>query len=153
MPVFLLIKIFFLTLSTLSYFLSRLIFSTTAYLVVFVIQVLKVPGENAKGLLGQLAEVLKGALQYVLELMVEVITKIISTSFDLLKGGAVGSASVVGSAIMGLVEQTRDSLGGLLKDLPELFQGLYEMISTIATDMFNNCKDAIEYVKENISAR
>ncbi|EXB84484.1 hypothetical protein L484_015815 [Morus notabilis] len=151
MPVFLLIKIIFVTLSTLSYFVSRLIFSTTAYLIVFLIQALKVPGENAKGLLEQLAEVLKGVLQYVLELMVEVITTIFSTSFDLLKEGAVGSASVVGSAIMGLVVQTRDSLEGLLKDLPESFQGFYEMISTIATDMFNNYKDALEYVKENFA--
>ncbi|GMN50243.1 hypothetical protein TIFTF001_019401 [Ficus carica] len=151
MAVFL-IKILFATLSTISYFVTRLIFSTTAYLLVSLIQAFKVPGENAKGLLEQFSEVLKGVVQYFLELILKAITTMISTSFDLLKEGAVGSASMASSAITGLVEQTRASFEGLLKEyLPELIKEFSEMISTIANDLADNFKDALGYVKENFA--
>ena len=150
MAVFLL-KFLFSVLSIICYFVSRCIFSTIAYLLVFFIQALKVPGQNAKGLLEQVTEYLKGFFEYFLELAVEVITTIISTSFDLLKEGVMGSASVASSAIIGLVEQTRTSFEGLVKDLPDLLQGFSEMVSTIVTDLLNNCKDALGYVKENVA--
>ncbi|PON75062.1 hypothetical protein PanWU01x14_044140 [Parasponia andersonii] len=151
MPVFLL-KIIFFILSTISYFVSRFIFSTIAYLLVFLIHTLKVPGENAKGLLEQVAEALKGFIQYTFDLAVEAITTIVSMSFDHVKEGVMGSASVASSAVLGLVEQTKASFEGLVKDLPELWEGFSEMVSTIATDLWNNYKDALGYVRENIGS-
>lgn len=151
MPVFLL-KIVFLVLSTVSYFVSRFIFSTIAYLLVFFIQALKVPGENAKGLLEQVTECLKGFFEYFMDLAVEAITTVISLSFDLFKEGVMGSATMAIAAILSLVEQTRTSFEGLVKDLPELFEGFSEMVSTIVTDLWNNYKDALGYVKESISS-
>ena len=148
MPVFLL-KIVFIVLSNLSYFLSRFIFSTVAYLLVLVIQAFRLPGQNAKGLLEQVAEAIRGLLEYLLGIGVDAITTMISTSFELLKEGAFGSASVFSSAIAGLLEQTRASLEGALKDVPELFEGFKDMVSTIATDLWNNYNEALAYLKDN----
>ncbi|KAK9282453.1 hypothetical protein L1049_005371 [Liquidambar formosana] len=148
MVVFLL-KIIFVALSTLSNLLSRLFFTLTAYLIVLFIHAFKVPGQAVQGALEQVGEFIKGCLEYLVEFIWEVITTIISTAFDLLKEGVFGSAAVTGTAIGGLVEKTRDSLAGLLKDLPEVFQGLSEMVSTVVSDLWNNYLEAVGYVKEN----
>ncbi|KAM6564852.1 hypothetical protein CsatB_024850 [Cannabis sativa] len=110
------------------------------------------PGENAKGLLEQVAESVKGLIQYLLELGWEAITTGISMSFDVVKEGVFGSVSVVLSSVLGLMEQTRNSFESLVKDVPELVEGFSEMASTIVSDSWNNCIDAFGYVKDQISS-
>lgn len=151
MAVFLL-KLIFFAVNALSYLVSRLIFTVTAYLVVLIIQAFKVPGQAAQGALEQVAEAIKGCFEYFLALVMEAISSLISTAFDLLIEAVTGSASVTGSAIGGLVEKTRTSLDELLKDLPDLVDGFSEMISTMLTDLWNNYKDAVGYVTEKANA-
>ncbi|GFZ13336.1 hypothetical protein Acr_23g0017210 [Actinidia rufa] len=144
-----LLKFLFLALSTLSYLISRFLLTATAYLLVLAIHAFKVPGEAVKGALEQVSDAVKSCVEYLLEVLLEALSAAVSTLFDLLKDGISGSAAATGSAIGGLVEQMRNSVDGLLKDLPEVLEGFSEMVSTIVTDLWNNYREAIGYVTEN----
>jgi phage-related protein len=144
-----LLKFIFLAITTLSNLISRLFFTTVANLLVLVIYGFRVPGEAMQGVLEQVGEAIKGCLEYVLELVVEVVKYFISSFFDALIAAVTGSAAAAGSAAGDLVEKTRTSLEGLLKDLPEVMEGFLEMVSTIVSDLWNNYKDALGYVTEN----
>jgi phage-related protein len=148
MVVFLL-KIIFLTISTLSNLVTRVCFTAVASLLVLFIYGFKVPGEAAQGILQQVGEAIKGCLEYILELLIEAIKSLISSVFDALIAGVTGSAAAAGSAAGDLVEKTRTSLQGLLEDLPEVAAGFSEMISTIVSDLWNNFNDALAYVTGN----
>lgn len=149
MPV-LLVKVVFIAISNVSYFVSRFIFSGIACLLVMLIKAFKVPGENAKGLMEHVAEAIKGVLEFVVGAAVDAISAAISTSFDLVKDGAAGSAVLLGSTLAGLLEQTRGSLEGVFKDLPELGEGFKDMVTTIAYDLMSNYKEALAYFTENV---
>ena len=144
-----LLKFLFLALSILSNLVSRFLLTAIAHLLVLAIHAFKVPGEAAKGALEQVSDAVKSCAEYLLEGLLEALSDAISTLFDLLKEGVSGSAAATGSAIGGLVEQMRNSVDGLLKDLPEVLEGFSEMVSTIVTDLWNNCREAIGYVTEN----
>ncbi|KAG2672586.1 hypothetical protein I3843_13G041400 [Carya illinoinensis] len=144
-----LLKIIFLAITTSWNLLTRLLFTAVANLLVVSIHAFKVPGEAARGALEQVAEALRGCLEYFLELLIEAVKTLISTVFDALINGVSGSAVFAGSAIGGLVEQTRTNLEGLLTDVPELLESFSEMISTMVSDLWNNYKDALGYVTEN----
>ncbi|CAA3020484.1 hypothetical protein CFP56_54666 [Olea europaea subsp. europaea] len=150
MVVFLLKFIFFIV-TMISNLLSRLIFSTTAHVLVQLIQAFKVPGERAQSALEQVRNVVQGCLEYIVDLSIDVTTSFISFFFDLLKEGISSSLVAAVSAVTGLMENTRTSLDGLLKDVPEVLEAFTEMVTTIVTDLLNNCKDAIGYVTQNIA--
>lgn len=149
MVLFLLNLVFFV-ISTLLNVVSRLIFTTAAYLLVLTIQAFKLPGQAIQGALEQVGDVMRTCFEYLVELGIEAISTLISSFFDLLKDGISGSAAATGSAIGGLMENTRASLDGLIKDLPEVFEGFTEMITTVATDLWDNYKHAIGYISENV---
>ena len=142
-------KLVFYTISTITNLISRLIFSTTAYFLVVLIQAFKVPGEATKGIIEQAAEAIKSVLEYVLVLIVDVIGTIISTIFDTIKGAAIESIVAGSSAMADLVEQTKTSLEGLLNDVPEIVEGFSEMVTKMISDLWNNCMEALGYVQEN----
>ncbi|KAL2508220.1 uncharacterized protein Fot_31891 [Forsythia ovata] len=150
MVVFLLKFIFFIV-STISNLISRLIFTTTAHVLVQLIQAFKVPGECTQSMLEHVRNVVQGCLEYFVNLAINVTTSIISSLFDLLKEGISSSSVAMALAVAGLMEKTKTSLDELLKDLPEVLGAFTEMIGTIVTDLLNNCKDAIGYVTENIA--
>ncbi|GLT72692.1 hypothetical protein SLA2020_446020 [Shorea laevis] len=141
-----LLKFIFLTITTLSNLVSRVIFTAIASLFVLLIYGCKVPGEAALGILEQVGEAIKGCLEYILELLIEIIMSVISSVLDALVATITGSAAAAGSAAGDLVEKTRSSFEGLLNDLPEILESFTEMISTIVSDLWNNYKDALAYV-------
>ncbi|ESR50493.1 hypothetical protein KPL70_012197 [Citrus sinensis] len=147
--VVLLLKLIFFVIAAVSNLVTRLIFSSVAHLIVLLIHAFKVPGEAMQGALEQLAEAMRACVEYVSGIIIEAIGSLISSAFDLLKQGVTESAVMSGSAVVGLVEKTRDSFEGLLKDIPEIFEGLAEMISNIAADLWKNYIDALGYVTEN----
>lgn len=148
--VLLLLNLVFLVLSMLLNVVSRLIFTAAAHLLVLTIQAFKLPGQAIQGALEQLGNVIRACLEYLVELGIEATTALISSLFDLIKDGVSGSAAATGSAIGGLMENTRASFDSLIKDFPEVFEGFTELLATAATDQWNNCKDAIGYILENL---
>ncbi|CAB4291185.1 unnamed protein product [Prunus armeniaca] len=148
MVVFLL-KLFFFALSFISNLVSWLIFSGTAHILVLLIHGFRGPGQAIHGTLQQVTEVIKSCSEYFVGLLMEAISALISTIFDYLKEILTGSAVVTTSAIGDLMEKTKTSLDGLLTDVPEVSEGLSEMVFTIVADLWNNCKDAFGYVAEN----
>ncbi|KAJ4728429.1 Anti-sigma-I factor RsgI6 like [Melia azedarach] len=148
MVVFLLKFIFFF-ISTLSSLITRLIFSATAYLLVLFIQAFKVPGEAIQGALEQLADAIRSCFEYLWEILVEAIGSLISSAFDLFIQAVTESAVSSVSAVSDLAEKTRGSFDGLLKYLPEIFEGVAEFISNIAANLWKNYIDALAYVTEN----
>ncbi|XVF21325.1 hypothetical protein REPUB_Repub12eG0081300 [Reevesia pubescens] len=143
------LNLIFFVVSTLSNLVTRLIFSATAYIVVLLIHAFKVPGEALQGALEQLAEAIKACFEYFLEMIIELTGSLISSVFDLFIEAVTSSAAISGEAFGTLVEKTRTSLEELLTDLPDIAEGFSEMISTVVTDLWNNCKDALGYVTEN----
>ncbi|KAL3531070.1 hypothetical protein ACH5RR_010392 [Cinchona calisaya] len=141
-----LFNLVFLALSTMLNIISRLIFQGTAHFIVLTIQAFKLPGQAVQGLLEKLGDVIKACLEYLVELVIEAISTLISSLFDLVKDGVSGSATAAGSAIGGLATL----IDGLVKDLPEVLQGFSEMITTVATDLWDNYKDALGYINENL---
>ncbi|CAI9778690.1 unnamed protein product [Fraxinus pennsylvanica] len=150
MVVFLLKFIFFIV-NTISNLILRLIFSTTAHVLVQLIQAFKVPGECTQNALEQVRNVVRGCLEYIVDLAIDVTTSFISFLFDLLKEGISSSSVATVSAVTELMENTKTSLDGLLKEVPEILEAFTEMVTTIVTDLLNNCNDAIGYVTENIA--
>ncbi|CAL1361679.1 unnamed protein product [Linum trigynum] len=145
----LLVRLIFFTISAVSNLISRAIFSATAHFVVLIIQGLRVPGQAAQTGLGHIGEGLKSVLDYIFQLVWEAATSAVSAAFDAVLEAIVGSLTTTGSAVGGLVEQTRNSLEGLLKDLPELGQEVSDLLTTLLSDAWGNYKDALGYVAEH----
>ncbi|KAB2614272.1 hypothetical protein D8674_039736 [Pyrus ussuriensis x Pyrus communis] len=151
MVVFLL-KLIFFALSFISNLVTRLIFSATAHLLVLLIHGFRTPAQGIHGTLQLVTEVIRSCSEYFVGLVMKALSATISTFFDFLKGSVTGSAGVTTSAIVGLVEKTKTSLesvDGLLPDYPEVSKGFSEMVYRIVNDMWNNFKDAFEYVTKN----
>uniref|UniRef100_A0A7C9CJG7 Uncharacterized protein n=1 Tax=Opuntia streptacantha TaxID=393608 RepID=A0A7C9CJG7_OPUST len=145
-----LFKLIFYVISAISNIITKVIFSTTAYFIVLLIHALKVPGEATKGLLEQAADTLRSALEYVVGLIMEVISTSISAIIDTIKDGIIESIVHGKSALAELVEQTKSSFEGLLKEVvPEIVQGFSDMATNIVSDLWNNYIQAIGYVQEN----
>ncbi|KAF5930651.1 hypothetical protein HYC85_031524 [Camellia sinensis] len=113
------------------------------------IQAFKVPSEAFQSGLEQVVELIKSLIEYLVGLAVDAISNLILSLFNLVVEGVSGSAAATGLVLGGLVEQTRNSLDGLFKDLPDVLGGFKEMISTIISDLWNNHKEATGYVTEN----
>ncbi|KAK8541593.1 hypothetical protein V6N13_137805 [Hibiscus sabdariffa] len=148
-----LLKLVFSIVSTLANLVTWLIFHTTAHCLVLLIHACKVPGESLRGALEQLAGAIRKCFEYFLELVVEQIVELtgslISSAFNLLIGVVASSASASGAALGTFVDNTRASLHELFTDLPEIAEGFSEMVSTVVTDLWRNCMQALGYVKEN----
>ncbi|XP_022771538.1 uncharacterized protein LOC111314434 isoform X1 [Durio zibethinus] len=145
----LLLKLIFSTVSTLSNLVTRLIFTATAYFLVLLIHVFKVPGEALGVALEKLAEAIESCFDYFLELIIELTGSLISSVFNLFTEAVTSFVSASGEAFGTLVEKTRTSLEELLTDIPEIVEGFAEMISTVVIDLWNNTKYALGYVTEN----
>lgn len=148
--VFFLVRFIFLAITALSSLVSRLIFSTTAYLLVLIIQGCRLPGQAVQGGLQLIADAIRACFEYVLQFIVGEISSSATAALDLLIKGISGSAVLTGSALGGLVEKTRASLDGVLENsLSQLAEDFRQMISTIMTDLWSNYKDAVGYFTEN----
>ncbi|KAL4323436.1 hypothetical protein GQ457_11G003830 [Hibiscus cannabinus] len=145
-----LLKLVFSMVSTLANLVTWLIFHTTAHCLVLLIHAFKVPGESLRGALEQLAGAIRACFEHFLELVVELTGSLVSSAFNLLIAVVASSASVSGEAFGTFVEQTRTSLHELFTELPEIAEGFSEMVSTVVTDLWHNCMQALGYVKENV---
>lgn len=145
----LLLNIIFFVISVISFVITRLVFTVGACIVVLVIQAFRVPGVAVQSVLEQFAGFIRGCFQFIFELAMEIIWSVMSSVFEQVKEAALGSASFTGSAIGGLVEQTKGAFDGLFTDFPEIGDGLKEMAMTVVKDLWNNYRDAIGYVTEN----
>ncbi|KAJ6729035.1 hypothetical protein OIU85_020004 [Salix viminalis] len=140
----------FLAITALSSLVFRLIFSSTAYLLVLIIQGCRLPSQAVQGGLQLIADATRACFELVLEFIVEKISSSTAAAFDLLIEGISASAALTGSALEGLVEKTRNSLHGVLENsLSQLAEDFGEMISAIMTALWNNYKDAVRYFTEN----
>lgn len=144
-----LFKFLFFAISFVSNLLSRVILTGSAYLLVSLIKAFSVPGQATQVLFQYIAEVLKSFLEYIIQLIWEAITSLISSGFDLLYEAFTGSFSATGSAVAGLMEMSKTSMDRLMEDVPEIFEGLAEMATNIVTDLWNNYKDAMSYLVGN----
>ncbi|KAL1334710.1 hypothetical protein HN51_063681 [Arachis hypogaea] len=127
--------------------LTRLIFNTIAHTIVLLIQSLKESGEGSQGIFQQVAEVTKACLDFILKQMVNSISYLISKAFGILKDSVAGSVAVTGSVAGGLGEKLKESL---VKQVQELIKQIANMVSNMVTDLWNNYKDAVGYVAENV---
>ncbi|PIM99970.1 hypothetical protein CDL12_27528 [Handroanthus impetiginosus] len=145
-----LLKLIFFFVSTLSNLLTRFVFTAAAHVLVQIIQALKVPGENSRSVLEQVRNVITGFLEYISYLLIEAISTIFSTLFDLIKEGVVNSSSSLGAGVAMLLEKSKTSLDNVVEDVPELLEAFREMVGKIVTDLWTNCNEALSYVVENL---
>ncbi|KAG5567217.1 hypothetical protein RHGRI_002692 [Rhododendron griersonianum] len=139
--VLVLLNFVFSAVTAITNLLSRLILTATACLLVLVIQALKLSGGAMKVAIEQLSAFAESFFVS----LVEGIGNIFSTLFDLSKERISNSADAIGSALGVLMEQTGNSVVGLLNGLALVFEGFVGMVSTIITDLWNNLMDATGY--------
>ncbi|KAG5567216.1 hypothetical protein RHGRI_002692 [Rhododendron griersonianum] len=142
--VLVLLNFVFSAVTAITNLLSRLILTATACLLVLVIQALKLSGGAMKVAIEQLSAFAESFFVS----LVEGIGNIFSTLFDLSKERISNSADAIGSALGVLMEQTGNSVVGLLNGLALVFEGFVGMVSTIITDLWNNLMDATGYERE-----
>lgn len=145
-----LLKLVFSILSALSNMITRLVFTTAARVLVQMIQALKIPCENSHRVLDQVKDMMRTCLEYLLDLIVEAITTVLSSLFDLVKEGVLNSSYGLIAAVSGLLEKSKTSLDDAVKDVPQVLEAFGEMVGTIVADLWNNCNNALGYVKENV---
>ncbi|KAK9757206.1 hypothetical protein RND81_01G148000 [Saponaria officinalis] len=144
-----LFNLVYYTINTITNVITKVIFSTTAYFFVVMFQAFKVPGEATKGILERVAEFIRWTLEYTFEVIIDVISTLIVTIIEKIKDGIVEIIVSGSSATGNIIDQTKSSLEGLIKDVSEIIQGFAEMIFTLVYDLWNNYFEAIDYVKEN----
>ncbi|KAL9239153.1 hypothetical protein vseg_013500 [Gypsophila vaccaria] len=113
------------------------------------LQALKVPGEATKGILDQVAGLIRSMVVYIFEVTINMINTLIVTVIEKISDGIVGTIVLGVSATGYMIDQTKSSLEALLKDVPRIIQGFAEMIFTLVCDLWNNYFEAVEYVKKN----
>ncbi|KAJ8558272.1 hypothetical protein K7X08_005038 [Anisodus acutangulus] len=117
--------------------------------IVFSTLALKVPGEAIQTGLQAGKDVVKTCVEYVLDLLLQVLSTAASSFFDLLKTSLVEGSSTMISAMGEVIEKLRNSSLELSKELLQVFDGLQQMISKIVEDLLKNYMDAVKYVIQN----
>ncbi|MCE5166129.1 hypothetical protein HAX54_014967 [Datura stramonium] len=135
----------FSTLGTLFSFIIGLLFTASACAFVLMIQALKVPGDVIQTGLQAVGDAIKACLEYLLDILLQVLGTAASSFFDLLKTSLVEGLSTTGEVI----EKLRNSSEELSKELLQVSQGLQQMISKIVEDLWKNYMDAVKYVIQN----
>ncbi|MCI57552.1 hypothetical protein A2U01_0078803, partial [Trifolium medium] len=69
--------------------------------------------------------------------------------FDVLKDTITGSVSATGSIAAVLADKLKSSFEESLKQLPELIEEISDMMLNMVTELWNNYKEAVEYVTGN----
>ncbi|KAK2360483.1 hypothetical protein QL285_085748 [Trifolium repens] len=129
--------------------LTRLIFNTIAYTIVLLIQGLRSSGDGSLGIFQQFAEIIKTCFEFILQILIDSISSIVSLVFDVLKDIITGSVSATGSMAAELAEKLKTSFEESLEQLPELIGEISDMMSNMVTELWNNYKEAVEYVTGN----
>lgn len=145
-----LLKFILLAISLSLNLIFKLIFSAAAYILVFVIQAFKVPGDAIQIALDQFGNLIRTCVEYLVELVTEAVSILISSFFDLLRDWILESITATGSSIRELMDSARTSFVAFLDDIPDLVEGFAEMIAAALNDLWNNYKDAAGFVTENV---
>lgn len=145
-----LLKLIFFITSSLSNLITRLVFSATAHVLVQMIQALKVPGEGSQQVLEQVKNLIRACLEYLMGVIIKVVTSVFSSLFDLVKEGVVSSSSGLAGALTELVEKSKTSLEDVVQQVPEMLDAFLEMVGNITADLWNNGNNAVSYVAENV---
>ncbi|GAA0162704.1 hypothetical protein LIER_18737 [Lithospermum erythrorhizon] len=145
----LLLKLIAFSLTSFSNLVSSLVFTATSQFLVLIIQGFRVPGQAFQGILLQLGEIIRNCLQYLLELIVDAASGVISSLFDHFVEGVSESTTSFASSIMELVEKSRTSFEGWFDDIPEYAQVIIDMIYNMLQSLWENYKGALGYIFEN----
>ncbi|GAB4830294.1 hypothetical protein Ancab_019931 [Ancistrocladus abbreviatus] len=142
-------KLIFLTVSAISNMISRVIFSALAQVIVLMVNSFKGSGEVTKGVLSQATDLIRSIFEYIIGFIIDAINNIITTIFDAIKDGIFEAFTLTTSTIGEIMENTRNSMADLFSDIPEVVNGFSEMITTMISDLWSNCMEALGYIKEN----
>ncbi|KAK7395421.1 hypothetical protein VNO78_15979 [Psophocarpus tetragonolobus] len=145
----LLLKLITFIVVTLWSVLTRLIFNTIAHTTVLLLQGLKGSGGGSLGVFEQVAKGIRGCFEFILQIVIRSINSIISKVFDALKESITGSVAASGSVAAELGEKLKTSLEDSMKQVPQLFEELSNTTSKMVTELWNNYKGALGYVKDN----
>ncbi|CAJ1921559.1 unnamed protein product [Sphenostylis stenocarpa] len=129
--------------------LTRLIFNTIAYTIVLLLQGLKGSGEGSLGVFKQVAEGIRVCFEFILQLVINSTSSILSKVFDILKESITGSMAASGSVAAEQAEKLKTSLEESFKQVPQLLEGLSNMTTDMVKELWNNYQGAVGYVKEN----
>ncbi|KAF7845601.1 UV-B-induced protein [Senna tora] len=132
-------------------FLTRLIFSTMAYLLVLLINGFKGPGDAVQGGFQQMSEVIRACFKLVLKLIMEAMNLMITKLFDIVKQSVIGTVGVTGSVVGDVAEKMKTWCDEAFKCLAELSKEISAMLTNMFKDFWNNYNHAVGYVKQNIA--
>ncbi|RDX88710.1 hypothetical protein CR513_29657, partial [Mucuna pruriens] len=136
----LLLKAVTFVVVTLWSLVTRLILNTIAYTIVLLLQGLKGSGEGSHGIFKLVAECIRECFKFILQLIINSINSIISKAFDVLKESIIGSVADSGSAAAELAKKLKDSIDESMKEMPQLFEVLSNMMAKMVKEFWNNYK-------------
>ena len=149
MAIFLL-KLILWALSSLASLATFIIFRAVALIVVLFIQLFRVPGLAIEGALEHIAVLLRTAVECVFDLLKDGLVSLISSGVELVSGTATGSISLTTSAVVELTEKMKNAFDMLAEIFPEAFEGMSEMVGKMVSDLWDNYKDAVGYIIQNV---
>ncbi|GAB2282440.1 hypothetical protein Dimus_016984 [Dionaea muscipula] len=144
-----LFKLVFLGISSISNFAFRIIFTAMAHVVVVTVHGFKVSGEATMWILEEVAGFIKSILEYVVGLVFEATSGILSSIFDHVKDAIVEAFTATCWATGELVGMIKASLEGLIGDVLQVGNGFKEMVATLVYDLWSNYMEAMRYIKDN----
>nr|CAD1824437.1 unnamed protein product [Ananas comosus var. bracteatus] len=83
-------------------------------------------------------------------LLADVIQSVVSTFFEVLSSAVEGTYELASSGVVVILEKAKEGVEELLEILPEVIEGAAEMVGRVLVSIWENYKDAIGYVRENI---
>lgn len=127
-----------------------IVFRGVPLFLVALIRFLKLPGQAIDSLLDRIADLLGAVAEYAIRLLADVIQSVVSTFFEALSSTVEGTYELASSGVVVILEKAKEGVEELLEILPELIEGAAEMVGRVLLSIWENYKDAIGYVRENI---
>jgi len=89
-------------------------------------------------------------VECVFDLLKDGLVSLISSGVELVSGTATGSISLTASAFVELTEKMKNAFDMLAEIFPEAFEGMSEMVGKMVSDLWDNYKDAVGYIIQNV---
>ncbi|KAI4326373.1 hypothetical protein MLD38_031695 [Melastoma candidum] len=143
-----LVKLIPMTIIVISSLLSRLVFMFVLQFLALIINLLQIPTHTLQAGLQLLAESIRSLIAYLLQLAMEVVSTMVSTTIDLLNETVSKFGEVFVEAIQGLPEKGKEEMEALREVLTEVVGSTFEMGAQVISDLWSNFMEVLTSVIE-----
>lgn len=139
-------NLIFSTISLLCNSISYVIFQFAACTFVLFVQTFKIPGEAINALIKLVRDTAESCVPKLFKLVVDIINEVVTILFGLAKERVMRISDSISLTICDVKEKGMPWFDQFLKEWPKVFEGFIDMLSTVASGLWNNYKGALYYV-------